>query len=138
MRLLLILEHGGWYSDLDMVFLREVSGLRNVISGDHRTTAETAADPGGSVGAALNNAAFHFDRGHPYVAACVRAFAALYNPSERLSGGPTLMTRVLRAACGLQGEGTISPGVFTPERCLGVNVLPQRSFYPVLTIFDSS
>ena len=34
-RLILISKFGGWYSDLDMVFLRQVTALANVVASDN-------------------------------------------------------------------------------------------------------
>eukprot|EP00095_Tigriopus_kingsejongensis_P006182 maker-scaffold191_size271209-snap-gene-1.30 protein:Tk06182 transcript:maker-scaffold191_size271209-snap-gene-1.30-mRNA-1 annotation:"lactosylceramide 4-alpha-" len=72
----LIYKHGGWYSDLDVVFMKDIRGLSNIITGDHHPRAEDYA----SIGGALNNAIFHFDRKHPFVQACLEDFASNFNP----------------------------------------------------------
>jgi lactosylceramide 4-alpha-galactosyltransferase len=119
-RLLLVHNYGGWYSDVDIVFMRSLRNLRNVISGDHVTRDNTH-----TIGKALNNAIYHFDAGHEYIANCLRDFAAAFDPNERLSGGPLLMTDVLYETCGypygVNGRGTIDLDVFTPGRCQGRN-----------------
>ena len=60
-------------------------------------------------------------------------FSDVYDPNDRLCVGPNLLTAALRFVCDLEGEDNISPGVFTAEKCLGVNVLLQQLFYPVNT-----
>ena len=42
-RLYLIRHFGGWYSDLDMVILRQLSDLRNVIASDSVSAEDSAA-----------------------------------------------------------------------------------------------
>ena len=74
LRLALVYQLGGWYSDLDVVHLRPLSQLpHNSVSGDHRVRSEVfAGDYDGAVGNKLNNAIFHFERGHPYLGVCIK------------------------------------------------------------------
>lgn len=82
----------------------------------------------------MNNAIYHFDKGHVYIRAALEAFARIYRPDVRISVGPDLMTEVyLSQMCALgRGEevSSIGPDLFPPERCRGVNIIPQISFYP--------
>lgn len=76
LRLLLIRKYGGWYSDLDVVFMKDTSHLRNVITGDHN---QISGD-GAVIGKTVNNAVFHFDQGHPFIELCVEKFAQIFDP----------------------------------------------------------
>ena len=126
--MILVYKYGGWYSDVDVVFLRPLRGLSNVISGDHVSKENTA-----TVGSALNNAVFHFDAGHPYLKHCLDLFKRSYDPAVRLSGGPKLMTSALFDICetGTNLANGIELSWFNADRCRGVTVLPAASFYPV-------
>jgi mannosyltransferase OCH1-like enzyme len=75
LRLILIHRFGGWYSDIDMVFLRPLDpSLRNVISGDHVEHTGMAEKPY-LIGTQVNNAIFNFDRGHKFLQICLHLFA---------------------------------------------------------------
>ena len=139
-RLLLIYKYGGHYSDLDMVFLRSVATLANFTSGDGINNSKEnklGQSPDNlketSIGPTVANAMFHFDAGHEFIQRCLEHFQAGFRPEDRLSGGPLLFTRVfLMEMCGMplgQAVSNILISTFNPERCKGINILPQTSFY---------
>lgn len=127
LRLLLIRKYGGWYSDLDVVFMKDTSHLRNVITGDHN---QISGD-GAVIGKTVNNAVFHFDQGHPFIELCVEKFAQIFDPLVRLSGGPYTMSEALKEICGMKQDDLINRDTFTLERCQGVDVVRQRVLYPM-------
>lgn len=51
-RLILIHKYGGWYSDLDMMFLKPINHLENVLSSDHADDVK------------VSNAIFHNSKGN--------------------------------------------------------------------------
>lgn len=73
---MLIEKYGGWYSDLDVVFMRDPTGWHNIITGDH----DHVIGDGNVIGQNLNNAVFHFHKGHPYMKLCVEQFATTFDP----------------------------------------------------------
>ncbi|XP_059090953.1 uncharacterized protein LOC131886592 [Tigriopus californicus] len=127
LRLLLIQKYGGWYSDLDVVFMKDTSHLRNVITGDHNQLD----GEGDVIGQTVNNAVFHFDKGHPFINLCVEKFAHTFDPSVRLSGGPRTMSDALKELCGMDKSAVIHRRTFKPDRCHGVDIVKQRVLYPM-------
>ena len=64
-----------------MVFMRPITHLRNTITGDEKRVIGRmgSADHKDRLGH-LNNAIFHFEKGHPYVRKCLEEFANNYDP----------------------------------------------------------
>ncbi|TRY71083.1 hypothetical protein TCAL_04271, partial [Tigriopus californicus] len=120
-------KYGGWYSDLDVVFMKDTSHLRNVITGDHNQLD----GEGDVIGQTVNNAVFHFDKGHPFINLCVEKFAHTFDPSVRLSGGPRTMSDALKELCGMDKSAVIHRRTFKPDRCHGVDIVKQRVLYPM-------
>lgn len=129
-RLVLIYKYGGWYGDIDLVFVNDLSSISNAISGDHLSFDDIRANGLNSVGGMVNNAVYTFDRHHPFIKLCLDSYPSFFDPNERMSGGPILMTMALHKLCGVVGTTSIRRDLFTPERCSGVNVVAQPTFYP--------
>ena len=72
-RIALIYKYGGWYSDLDMVFLKSIKNLRNVLGSDYYNLPEFE-DPD-FLGRQVSNAIFHFDKGHLFLDNCLKLFS---------------------------------------------------------------
>jgi mannosyltransferase OCH1-like enzyme len=64
-RLFLISRFGGWYSDLDMTIIRQLSQYRNVIASDNVMEDDFLLDEN-NYGDKVSNAIFHFDAGAKY------------------------------------------------------------------------
>ncbi|XP_059092020.1 lactosylceramide 4-alpha-galactosyltransferase-like [Tigriopus californicus] len=127
LRLLLIRKYGGWYADLDVVFMQDPSSWQNIITGDHHRVV----GDGSVIGENLNNAVFHFDKGHPYLELCLEQFAINFDPMVRLSGGPYTMSKALKKICGMEENSIINLNTFTRDRCRGVGVVKQHLLYPL-------
>ena len=63
-RLLLLHKFGGWYSDLDILFLRPIDAFKNVLGCDDVPIEETDEKV---TGEKITNAMFQFDAGHPFL-----------------------------------------------------------------------
>ena len=61
-RLFLINRFGGWYSDLDMTIIRQLSQYRNVIASDNVMEDDFLLNKN-NYGDKVSNAIFHFDAG---------------------------------------------------------------------------
>ncbi|TRY70695.1 hypothetical protein TCAL_16354 [Tigriopus californicus] len=86
---------------------------------------------GSVIGENLNNAVFHFDKGHPYLELCLEQFAINFDPMVRLSGGPYTMSKALKKICGMEENSIINLNTFTRDRCRGVGVVKQHLLYPL-------
>ena len=123
-------DFSGFYIDIDFVILKNLAGVTNAISSDqvNYEDMKNGKAPEIWVGSLINNAAFHFKRNHPLIGRCLRDFNAIFDGGERESGGPKLITKVLREFCDVEaGE------MFHAElKCRNsIRILPQKSFYPV-------
>lgn len=76
----LIYKHGGFYSDLDVVTIKDMSGLHNVI---------------GWIGYVIASGEFHMERHHPVLWKCMDTINRTYKGSNRIEIGPNLMTAVI-------------------------------------------
>ena len=82
LRLLILYKFGGIYTDIDMIVVRELHDLpANVIGW------ESASN--------LNGAFLKFQRGHPYLHACIAHFSTRYAQAWS-ENGPLLLSRVWR------------------------------------------
>ena len=71
-------KFGGWYADLDIVFLSPIAHLKNVITTDQKTLKKLQESPS-DWGHLVSNAIFHFDRGHPLLERSLRGFSNSFN-----------------------------------------------------------
>ena len=122
-RIALIHKYGGWYSDLDMVFLKPINHLTNVLASDAFHFHELDQNPD-FLGTKVSNAIFHFDTHHPFLQKCMSRFAKVFDGSWG-SGGPTLFQLVLNQMCGSKAKW-VSKKTHNPENCQGIKVLPPR------------
>ena len=77
-RLVLVYKYGGFYSDLDMVILKPLTELRNVLSCDENGSEEykdVKDQPEDFLGKKVSNAIFHFEKEHVFVNQCLQSFA---------------------------------------------------------------
>ena len=125
-RIALIHKYGGWYSDLDMVFLKPINHLRNVLGSDSFQIHELKRNPD-YLGTKVSNAIFQFDtQHHPFLKKCLDKFAQVFDGTWG-SGGPTLFQLVLNQMCGSPGAATwLSKKTYNPENCQGISVVPPR------------
>lgn len=111
LRLVLLYKFGGIYLDTDVIILKPLTNLHNVIG------AQTA-DPVTRRWSRLNNAVLIFDRNHPLLKSFIDEFSRTFNGNKWGHNGPYLVSRVV-------ARFNVS------SSDLGFSVLPPSAFYPV-------
>ncbi|XP_042212221.1 lactosylceramide 4-alpha-galactosyltransferase-like isoform X2 [Homarus americanus] len=112
MRLGLVWHLGGFYVDTDVVCIRSLASLTNVIGWQERST--------------LGSGVFHFDSHHPVLRRVMEYAAETFKTNRWGASGPVALTHVMKAVC---EKEVLVTGAAT--RCHGVTLLPIRAFYPV-------
>ena len=92
----LIAQYGGWYADLDFVFLRSLSSLDV-----HCVLASTASSPRKGSLRHLTNAIFHLRKGHPLLGAYLETFRNKFKGQGRTEVGPMTLTETVRKLCNI-------------------------------------
>ena len=110
MRLAVLYKYGGVYLDIDLIFLRDISGLRNAIGAQHM-------DPVTRRWLRLNNAVMIFDKNHPILLDFLEEFALTFDGDRWGHNGPYMVSRVV-------GRVGSTPGY-------NLTILPPKAFYPV-------
>ena len=121
-RLVLIEKLGGWYSDLDMLFLKPIDEFKNALGGDNFD--EKNKDPN-YLGEKLSNAIFHFEKGHPFIQKSLKYFPKIFT-GEWGSGGPSVFQKSLENVCNYQEIPKMMKNEINAENCQGVTVLPPK------------
>ncbi|EFH64369.1 alpha 1,4-glycosyltransferase family protein [Arabidopsis lyrata subsp. lyrata] len=112
LRLVLLYKYGGIYLDTDVIILKSLSNLHNVIG------AQTV-DPVTRKWSRLNNAVLIFDKNHPLLKRFIDEFSRTFNGNKWGHNGPYLVSRVI-ARINISSSSD-----------LGFSVLPPSAFYPV-------
>lgn len=126
-RLVLIYKYGGFYSDLDVVILKSLDGLKNVMSCDESTSESVQNLPNDFLGTKVSNAIFHFTKGSPFIKRCLETFSSTFD-GRWGSGGPNLFQTVLLDLCNVRDTSSkfLSTKNISPEKCQGITVLNFR------------
>jgi lactosylceramide 4-alpha-galactosyltransferase len=111
MRLVALYKYGGIYLDTDIIVLKSLADLRNVVGAQ-------SIDPETRQWSRLNNAVLVFDKAHPLVHKFIEEFAQKFDGSKWGYNGPYLVSRVVEKIRGTK-EGK------------SVAVLRPQAFYPV-------
>ena len=114
LRLALIYKAGGFYSDLDTVTIRDLSGHQNVIGATYKDGNTTLPH--------LANGDFHFKRKHPLLLFTMQGLAKIYRGKKRTEVGPLLITQATRMLYKVTDVGTLQTSQIT--------VMPPSFFYP--------
>ncbi|XP_006890117.1 PREDICTED: lactosylceramide 4-alpha-galactosyltransferase [Elephantulus edwardii] len=109
-RIALLWKFGGIYLDTDFIVLRSLRNLSNALGAQSRYV--------------LNGAFLAFERGHEFLALCMRDFVENYNRWVWGHQGPQLLTRVFKKWCAIRSLSERSA-------CRGVTTLPREAFYPI-------
>lgn len=110
LRLALLYKFGGVYIDTDVIILKSLAKLRNVI-GAQTMDLETGN------WSRLNNAVMIFDKKHPLLYKFIQEFALTFNGNKWGHNGPYLVSRVVTRVQNRTG--------------FDFTVLPPSAFYPV-------
>jgi len=135
LRLLVIARYGGFYSDTDVVFIKSVAELRNVIASDQEVEERRNSEGHLIVGDTVTNALFHFSRGNPIVEMALERFTSTYQGHAWAAAGPDLLQKCLLTLCGFppntgHKDVLMTRERFSREQCGGIQVLEPSSFYP--------
>ncbi|KAF8084222.1 hypothetical protein N665_0728s0009 [Sinapis alba] len=114
LRLVLLYKFGGIYLDTDVIILKPLTNLHNVIG------AQTV-DPVTRKWSRLNNAVLIFDKNHPLLKSFINEFSRTFNGNKWGHNGPYLVSRVV-------ARFNVSSSY---SDIMGFSVLPPSSFYPV-------
>lgn len=109
LRLGLLYRFGGIYLDTDVIVLKNLGELRNVIG------AQTV-DLGSGNWSRLNNAVMIFDEGHPLLYKFIQEFALTFDGNKWGHNGPYLVSRVVLRVAERVGYNftVLSPMAFYP------------------------
>uniref|UniRef100_A0A0P6GQZ1 Lactosylceramide n=1 Tax=Daphnia magna TaxID=35525 RepID=A0A0P6GQZ1_9CRUS len=112
LRLLTLHKYGGYYFDLDIIFVRPVTFYRNFVAAEDATR--------------LNNDVIHVDVKNPFSEMAIQDFVANFRPEIWGHNGPALILRVLQKWCNVTDVKSMDY-----VKCRGFNVLPTSSFHPI-------
>lgn len=134
-RLLLLYRYGGFYSDTDMIILRDLTNLHNVVASDQVTEIMYTEDGHRIVGNKISNAMLHMDKGQNLVKCCMDNFKQAFTPRDWAAAGPDLIHRCFLNQCGFPNSRLqqipLTEERFSSDSCDGVSVVSDKSFYPV-------
>ena len=133
-RMILIYKFGGWYSDLDMIFTKNLPKDQNVIASDsHRMGARTMNTPDynhDDYGDRVSNAIFHNEKGHKFLSKAIELFQEEFVPDRWASSGPAVLQASIDNLCGVGKVVPMSPKIHNAENCQGMKVVHPMTFYP--------
>ena len=131
-RLLLLYTKGGIYMDTDMIIVKPLDSLQNVVGRENRGQ--------------INGAVLIFDKGNPFLADCINEYFSTFRPRSWTYNGPLLLTRVLQrepySSCQNLTRRENETATSSTSRCspssndkkcmtCPVTVLEQAAFYPM-------
>ena len=126
-RLCLIYRFGGWYSDLDVIFLRQLTtkhddkvALKNVIGFDKVSGTRNK----------INNGIFHNEAGHIFLETAIKIFNSTFVSGQYTSSGPSVVTKAMEKLCGTRIEFITSTNSTNKSECGGMKVVNSKLFFP--------
>lgn len=111
LRLVLLHKYGGIYLDVDVLVLKDLSGLNNCVG--IQTVNERAR-----IWTSLNNAVMIFDQKHPLLLKLIQEFTAHFDGNAWGHNGPYLVSRVVMK-------------VAFNDAAYDFNIMSPTAFYPV-------
>ena len=139
-RVILVHRFGGWYSDLDMVFLRPFNKengdhlLKNVVAADDVDfTVQDANLENYNFGSSISNALFHNDAGHIFLETVLTLFNSTFSRGQWASGGPLVFNKAFEEICGQKHlqKRPLNPFDYSKVHCSGMSIIQPRSFFPM-------
>ena len=97
LRLQLLYEYGGVYSDLDTIVIKNLSPLRKY-SGVGTLNNQVIE---------IGNGFMHFYKNHDFILYVLKQFASIYNPSRWDGAGPKLINSSLYSFCNLKSLSSL-------------------------------
>ena len=105
-RMVVIHRFGGWYSDLDFVFLRSFynetnsTHLKNIVAScDMNPNQDNALHTKYNWGKLIANGSFHNDAGHYFLETAMNTFNETFMNGVHLSSGPLVFTEAWKKIC---------------------------------------
>ena len=150
-RMVIIHRFGGWYADLDFVFLRSLhNNTENFNSKNFVASCDINPDPVNDHhpkyhrGKLIANGLFHNDAGHFFLETAMDLFNETFSNGIHLSSGPMVFTAAFQKLCDPKNKSNYP--VITAEdsrnRCSGMKLVEPWLFYPVdwfhSTVLDNS
>ena len=136
----LIHRFGGWYSDLDFVFLRSFYNnsievrLKNIVAScDVNPNPDNAMHSKYNWGKLIANGFFHNDAGHVFLETAMNVFNETFVNGVHLSSGPMVFTTALKKVCDQKDKSNTSFNRLDYSRghCAGIELVEPWLFYPV-------
>ena len=116
----MIYKVGGWYADLDMVFLKSLKDLKNTLASDNFERKHILDNPD-HLGGQLCNAIFHFDKHHLFLEKCMAAFPKIFD-GRWGSGGPKIFSQSLKSLCKTSEIEILRRKNINKDNCDGIEV----------------
>ena len=123
LRILLVHRFGGWYSDLDVVFLKSLNNktnpMKNLVASDNW-------------GNTIANGLFHNDADHVFLSTAIKLFDRIFINGKYVSSGPSVFTKSLEVLCmqpiaEIMQYNSISHKM---RNCSGMTVADSKLFFP--------
>lgn len=111
LRLVLLYKYGGIYLDVDVLVLKDVSGLKNCVG-------IQAVDERARIWTSLNNAVMIFDQKHPLLLKLIEEFTTHFDGNAWGHNGPYMVSRVVMK-------------VAFNDPAYDFNIMSPTAFYPV-------
>ena len=138
-RMVVIHRFGGWYSDLDFVFLRSFYNktmglnLKNVVAScDMKTDPRNDLDSKYDWDKLIANGLFHNDAGHVFLETAMNLFNETFMNGVHLSSGPIVFTAALKQMCDQEHRSNAAfiTVDYSGKRCSGIELVKPDLFYP--------
>ncbi|XP_068233928.1 lactosylceramide 4-alpha-galactosyltransferase-like [Palaemon carinicauda] len=117
MRLALLGQTGGLFSDTDTVCLKDVTHLKNFVGLGEKGF--------------INNAIFHFDRDNLVLQQNLKKQNEYFDVIDRGANGLMVLTNVIRDTCNINLNETDVKHIRNGEKCQGIKFMTKESFYPI-------
>ncbi|XP_020884538.1 lactosylceramide 4-alpha-galactosyltransferase [Arabidopsis lyrata subsp. lyrata] len=120
-RLAVLYKYGGVYLDTDIIFLNDMTGLRNAIGAQ-------SIDPGTKRWTRLNNAVMVFDIYHPLMREFLQEYATTFDGNRWGYNSPYLVSRVIKRLGNKPGYNLtiFSPDAFYPVNWIKIQKLFKK------------
>ncbi len=133
LRLVHLYEYGGWYADLDFVFLRSLFYDSEAVKWKPNLVAAVFTPPDNNM--RLSNCLFRFEAKHEFIKVYMEAFVKQLRRDyakerrNRAYFGPPLLTSAFKDFCGDWNKNNLS--LSSDSRCQDVSILHPSKFIPV-------
>ncbi|XP_059099194.1 alpha-1,4-N-acetylglucosaminyltransferase-like [Tigriopus californicus] len=123
LRLAYLYNYGGWYGDLDFIYLRSLA----------KENGSILAATGGKSNASyfLTNAAMKMERRHPFLLEYMEDSVRAFRGQARAEMGPNTLTSSLKRYCNIPKSIQSLRNLSDPSLCSNIRVVPPQVFHPI-------